>query len=185
MVHVSSEVQPARPLTAGRIRPFPGWSGLLLVLALSGCGAQTDSERSYFAAREAERLQQQELRNAVVSIVPDQEILSLVFSNAAPDGMGTTKDWVDRLASSQSGQILFPRWQVARRGANRYEVRYTYTRIDVTNNLTRGGFSWNVEAALKLVDEPNTLTIAEPILKGRTFTQQQEHRIRDEEASLE
>lgn len=168
-----------------RAPPSLGWSGLLLLLGLSGCGAQTESERSYFAAREAERLQQQELRNAVVSIVPDKEILALVYSNAAPDGVGTTEDWVERMALNHDGQLLFPRWHVTRRGANRYEVKYTFTRIDVTNNLTRGGFSWNVDAALKLVDPPNALTIAEPIRKGRSFTQQQEHRIRDEEASLE
>ena len=158
---------------------------LLLAGAGAGCGFGTESERAYFAAREAERLQQLELRDAVVAETPEVEVLSLVTDDAAPDGSGTTGDWVKRAANETGGQLLFPRWQVDRRGANRYEVKYTYTLIDSTKHLSRRGFLWNVDTALKVVGKPHPLVLAEPARAGRTFNQQQERRISEEEASLE
>ncbi len=169
--------------------PFWLLNRVALVLVLgaccSGCGYDTDSERAFFDADEKERLRKQSQRDTIVAMVPDKEILELVRESEAPDGRGKTIDWVAREAGVGSGQLLFPRWQVSRRGANRYEVKYTYTFIDATNHLSRRGHTWNVDAALKLVGQPTTVALSEPVRQGRTFDQQSDRRIRDEEASLE
>ena len=156
-----------------------------LVLALAGCGYESESERAYQEAKEKERLALLEQRNALVATVPDQEVLTLVYDTPAPDGSGSTKEWIGRKATDPAVQVLFPRWQVMRRGANRYEVRYTYTFIDATNHLSRMGYAWNVDASLRLVGTPQSMTFKDPQPQGRTFSQQQERRIREEEASLE
>ena len=189
MVTIMSRDNPAQPILQTRSRRggtlCPWAAVLLLATAGAGCGFGTESERAYFASREAERLQQLELRDAVVAETPENEVLTLVTDDAAPDGAGTTGDWVKRAAGETGGQLLFPRWQVDRRGANRYEVKYTYTLIDSTNHLSRRGFLWNVDTALKLVGKPHPLVLAEPARAGRSFNQQQERRISEEEASLE
>lgn len=124
-------------------------------------------------------------RDSVVPAVADEEVLDLVRESPAPDGVGLMSEWVTRGVNA-SDQLLFPRWQVARRGATRYEVKYTYTLINVTNQLSRQGYSWNVDAALKLVGPPVALVLNEPLpAQARSFSQQQRRRIQDEEASLE
>ena len=173
------------PVKSERQRGYRRGVFALILGLLSGCGYQTESEKAYFDAREAERLTQLEQRNALVAVVPDKDILEMVQEEAAPDGDGTVKDWAGRQADRATGQVLFPRWQVMRRGANRYEVRYTYTLIDATNHLTRMGLSWSVDHALKLVGKPETLKLGDPQPQGRTFIQQQSRRIREEEDSLE
>ncbi len=156
-----------------------------LVLLGGGCGYYTESERAYYANREAERLQQQEQRNALVATLPNQDVLDLVYEAEAPDGIGKTKGWALREVEMLSGQVLFPQWLVARRGASRYEVRFTYTFIDTTNTMARRGYSWSVDTALKLVDAPVPLVLSAPVQMGRNFAQKNERRVQDEEESLE
>ena len=156
-----------------------------MVLLGAGCGYYTESERTYYANREAERLQQQEQRTALISTLPNQEVLDLVYEADAPDGVGKTKSWALREVEALSGQVLFPQWLVARRGANRYDVRFTYTFIDATNQMARRGYSWNVDMALKLVGSPVPLVLSAPTPVGRNFDQRNERRVQDEESSLE
>lgn len=152
---------------------------------VSGCSPQAQPNRSRRTGWETERSAALEARTAAVPAVPDEEVLSLVREDPAPDGQGLTKDWVERVVDARA-QALFPRWQVMRRGATRYEVKYTYTLIDATNQITRVGYTWGVDAALKVVDAPKTVTQAEPASSpDRRFTQQQRRRIEEEEASLE
>ena len=150
-----------------------------------GCGYYTESERAYYANREAERLQQQDQRNALVATLPNQEVLDLVYETDAPDGIGKTKGWATREVEALSGQVLFPQWLVARRGASRYEVRFTYTFIDATNKMARRGYAWTVDTALKLVDAPVPIVLSAPVQMGRNFEEKNERRVQDEEESLE
>lgn len=158
---------------------------LLLAGGLAACGYQSESERAYFSVRESERQRLREQRDVIVAAVPDKEVLDLVMEQPAPDEVGKTSDWVAREANAHDGQLFFPRWQVNRRGANRYEVRFTYTVINQTNHLLRRGYSWNVDSALKLVGAPVALVLNEAPRPGRTFTQQRAQRIAEEEAALE
>lgn len=158
---------------------------IFLETAMSGCGYETPSEQEYFTQREAERLAQQQQRDAVVAQVPDTEILALVTEAPAPDGSGPTAEWVLRMVNNSGAQVLFPRWQVSRRGANKYEVRYTYTTIDETNHLSRTGLRWSVDTSLKLVSDPETMVMADANRPERSLDQQQRRRVRDAAYSLE
>lgn len=162
------------------------WTGCAMMLACAaGCFPQSQPERSRRAGWESERGAGLNARPAAVPAVPDEDVLNLVRENPAPDGQGLTKEWVERVVDART-QALFPRWQVVRRGATRYEVKYTYTLIDATNQIIRVGYTWSVDAALKLVDTPKTMTQAEPSpMPDRRFNQQQRRRIEEEEASLE
>ena len=157
----------------------------LLLAVLTGCSPQPATDRSRRTGWETDRLGALDARTAAVPAVPDEDVLDLVRDHPAPDGQGLTREWVERVVDARA-QALFPRWQVARRGATRYEVKYTYTQIDATNQITRVGYTWGVDAALKVVDAPQTMTVAEPAAApDRRFNLQQRRRIEEEEASLE
>lgn len=166
------------------------WGGVLVLvvfieIGFFGCSRPQKSERTKRILQIAERKSGLDPRDTVVPAVPDAEVLALVHESPAPDGEGNTTEWVRRSMDS-TVQKLFPRWQVVRRGATRYEVKYTYTVINTTNELTRQGYAWNVDAALKTVGPPVLVSMADPLAPlGRTFSQQQRRRIQDEEASLE
>ncbi len=151
----------------------------------AGCGYQSETERAFFQERDAERLQRQEQLQLVTAAVPEEEVLGLVQDHEMADGSGAAGDWVIRQVNALGGQHLFPRWQVFRRGANRYEVRFTYTHLDASNTMTRRGYSWSVDAALKLVGEARELDAEEQARPGRTLGRREEDRIRQHEASLE
>lgn len=157
----------------------------LILTVATGCSPQPTLDRSRGTGWEPERLAALDARTAAVPAVPDEDVINLVRDHPAPDGQGLTREWVERVVDAQA-QALFPRWQVARRGATRYEVKYTYTLIDATNQITRVGYTWGVDAALKVVDAPQTVTLAEPSSSpDRRFNLQQRRRIEEEEASLE
>lgn len=159
--------------------------GAFLELGASGCGYDTPSEAEFFARKEAERLARQQQRDAVIAQVPDAEVLGMVGESPAPDGSGSTSDWVARMVGNTDAQVLFPRWQVSRRGASKYEVRYTYTTIDETNHLSRAGLRWMVDAALKMVEGPDTMLLEDASRPERSLDQQQRRRVRDAAYSLE
>ena len=150
-----------------------------------GCSRPGPSDKVKRMSWEAPARDRTDAREAVLPAVPDEDVLTLVRESPAPDGNGLTQDWVMRTPDSMS-QLLFPRWQVTRRGATRYEARFTYTLIDATNQISRLGYAWNVDAALKIVEAPKPFTHQEPTVRsGRTLSQQQRRRIQDEESSLE
>lgn len=152
---------------------------------LVGCSRSRPSEKVKRMSWEAPARDRTEAREAVMPAVPDEDVLTLVRESPAPDGNGLTQDWVMRTQDPMS-QLLFPRWQVTRRGATRYEARFTFTLIDSTNQISRLGYAWNVDAALKIVDAPKPFTHQEPTVRsGRSLSQQQRRRIQDEESSLE
>lgn len=152
---------------------------------LSGCGPDNAYERAYFAAREAERMEQEDMRRTMTTPLPDQEVLQLVREKAAPDGTGATDDWLQRRLGELQGQVLFPRWQVARRGSSKYEVTFTYTWIDITNHISSRGFAWTVDGGLKLVGEPREVEFNEATPRPRNAAEKQQRRLHDPSFSLE
>ncbi len=164
-----------------------GRAGLLLLgLGLAGCGYQSESERAYFEGREVERQQKMELRNTLSSTVSDTEALTMIQTSPAPDGFGTIQDWIGRKRLETPGQIMLPRWNVQQFGDRRFEVRYTYTMIDESNQLVRSGYRWNVDTAIKQIPPPQSFTVsnaAPPQIN--LMSQQRQKRIEIEEASLE
>ncbi len=166
-------------------RALPTLAGAVLAALLLGCSPPTESERAYFEAREAERMEREEMKRTLTATLPDQELLELVQEQPSPNGVGTMRDWVNWKTSELKGQVLFPRWLVTRRGASKYEVRYSFTWIDPTNHITNRGFFWTVDGGLKLVSEARELQVVDQSPRARSFSEQQQRRVRDESYSLE
>lgn len=157
-----------------------------MALALAGCGYQSESERAYFEGREADRQQKRELQQTVSRITSDHEALSIVQDSPAPDGFGTIRDWIERKRLEAPGQVMLPRWNVQFIGAQRFEVRYTYSMINESNQLVRAGYLWNVDNAIRQIPPPHAFAqsnSAPP--KINLISQQRIQRLEDEEASLE
>lgn len=171
--------------TAGWARKRASLVSLFMLGLLAGCSESRKTETTRHLAWEDSARPAAEVRDQVVPAVPAEDVLALVRESPAPEGGGLTQDWVMRTKDPMS-QLLFPRWQVVRRGATRYEARFTYTLIDATNQISRLGYTWSVDAALKLVDAPKSFAQVESAPQGgRTLSQQQRRRIQDEESSLE
>lgn len=156
-----------------------------LAAALAGCGPDNQYERAYFAAREAERLEQEDMRRTLTTPLPDQEVLQLVREKTSPDDSGSTGDWLQRRLSELPGQVLFPRWQVARRGSSKYEVTFTFTWIDATNHISSRGYAWTVDGGLKLVSDPRPIDVTDMTPRTHSAAEKQQRRLHDPSYSLE
>lgn len=69
----------------------------------------------------------------------------------------TVREWIRQQEESSDGQVLFPRWDVRRRGATKVEVRFTYTLLHDDYTVERRGYSWQVDQVLRLVGPPVVL----------------------------
>lgn len=171
-----------------RVRFGYCWRGAVLAAlaaTLSGCGPDNQYERAYFAAREAERLEQEDMRRTLTTPLPDQEVLDLVREKTSPDDAGSTGDWLQRRLSELPGQVLFPRWQVARRGSSKYEVTFTFTWIDSTNHISSQGYAWTVDGGLKLVSDPRPIEVTAASPRAHSAAEKQQRRLHDPSYSLE
>lgn len=163
----------------------------LLVVAASAlfaaCAPQTAAERAYFEQKEAERQEKQDLKNKIVeSTFKDSDLIALVTSNAAPDSIGTTDDWLKRQIGAIEGQILFPRWKVLRHGNTRYDVQHLFSVIDAQNRIAKRGYQWQVDALVKSVSAPREMAFAEQrTVVAPAADTKHGRRVRAEEASLE
>jgi hypothetical protein len=165
---------------------------MMLVCAAAGflaaaCAPQTAAERAYFEQKEAERVEKVTLKNKLTeSTLKDSDIVNIVTSNAAPDNVGSTDDWLKREIGSISGQILFPRWKVFRHGNTKYEVQYYFSVIDDQNRIVKHGYQWQVDALVRLVSSPHEIKFTEQAQAAAPAADTRaHHRIREEEASLE
>ena len=67
------------------------------------------------------------------------------------------EEWIERQTDGGEGQVMFPRWDVRRRGTHNYEVRFTYTLIHDDYRIEKRGYSWQVDQVLRLVSAPVAL----------------------------
>ncbi len=152
-----------------------------LTLLAGGCGPSPDTARSMLVAGETDAVD--------LSPRPDQgaseaELVQLVQEQPAPEGEGTVRDWLQRELAQPRGQPLFPRWQVQRRAASRFEVRFTYTWISLDNQIKNRGYAWPVDASLRTVGAAVSLTPPEPESRARSYADQQQRRALDPEYNL-
>lgn len=148
-------------------------------LVFSGCGPSADSSSR---ALQEELAVEPSMAGPVASM-NDADVLDLVQEQPAPEGEGTVMQWLDRQLTSTSGQPLFPRWLVQRRAANRFEVRFTYTWIDISNQIENRGFAWQVDGSLRTVAGPQALKPEEPA-RAISFSDQQQRRAQDPDYNL-
>lgn len=115
--------------------------------------------------------------------IREEDVLELVKEQPAPEGDGTVVEWLQRTLVSPRAQALFPRWTVQRRGASRFEVRFTYTWIDRANQIENRGFRWQVDGALRTVKGPEELEVGESA-RARSMSDQQQRRAENPEYNL-
>lgn len=167
----------------GVVRCFAalGLSGLLY-----GCGMSTPQERELQVRQMAEEQEAAQLRARVsASVQIEDVVLALVQSNAAPEGPGTTADWLIRLGNEGRGQILQPNWRVMRRSPNLFDVRYDYSIIRDDGDTERIGYLWSVDSTLRSVGKPRRIALASPDRRAAQQTLTRDERLRLEEAEIE
>jgi hypothetical protein len=146
----------------------------------------TDEEKNYFDEQKREKEQRDLLSQALQGETKQGEALKLVKDSEAILGEGNTQEWLDRLLKHEKGDVMFTRWATTARGANKYEVRFTYTLMGEGYVIEHKGFSWVVDLILKKVSDPRALADAELGKRERgRITQQQRYRQEKEKFSLE
>jgi hypothetical protein len=161
---------------------------LVLTLLAAACAPQTAAERAYFEQKAAEKQELRELKSKLNdTTLKDSDIIGIVSSNAAPDGIGTIDDWLKRKVGEAEGQVLFPRWKVMRHGSTKFEVQHTFNVIDPQNRIIKRGYQWQVDTVVKLVGNPRDLVFAEQQATAETPAAdlKQQRRTAGFEASLE
>jgi hypothetical protein len=126
------------------------------------------------------------LRSVVQESANSEVVLAMVKNYPSPDPQITTETWLARHLHDQPGQIMFARWGGLRRGANKYDVTFTYTEIGADNRMVKRGMMWSADTVLKVVSAPRDLPKEDRIGRGPSDrTDAEESRIRKAEATLE
>jgi hypothetical protein len=137
-------------------------SGFTLIACLSlwlsaGCDPAPAPEEFYFDESSTD-LNRQIIRTEAEWNSVDGAI-QMVQMTDAPDAdfEGNTQQWIDAQRALIEGDIMFPRWEGKRKGANRFEVMYTHTVIDHEYNIVKSGYRWEVDTRIKSVEGPHTI----------------------------
>lgn len=138
--------------------PFRGMVLAGLVLVLVACGPVTEEERAFFEAREEEREQERMFQQKLTEWNSVEGAIEMVRAEPAPgDRDESNEEWIERRRTAVRGEVMFPRWEANRVGANRFIVQYTHTVIDEDYNIERTGFRWDVDTLLKQIEGPVTI----------------------------
>lgn len=141
-----------------RVRAGSALACAVAVCLLSGCTPPVEDKQSYSDTMQAERQVRESIRKTLNGETEDQGAIRMVREHAAPEGDGTTDEWLKRVLDAEDGTILFPLWQAQRRGVGRYEVWHVYTLLAEDSRVEEKGHAWIVDLALKLVEGPRPLT---------------------------
>jgi hypothetical protein len=162
------------------------WAAAAAGLWLAACAPQSEREREYFRQQEAERAERETLKLAIVESAKDTDVIQMVKQSASMRANLDTGVWVDQQMAQIQGQVIFPRWEVVRRGSSKYEARYSYTLLDADNNMAKRGWRWDVDIMLKIVSPPRDIVMEDSTHRKRSSeTEMQQRRIVEEEKSLE
>ncbi len=152
----------------------------------TGCGPTSDREREHRRKQRSDETQRESVQLAIVETAKDTDVLSMVKKSPAVTGGMDTETWVNQMMDRIQGQVIFPRWEVSRRGSSRYEARYVYTLLNDENDMSKIGWKWDVDMMLKVVGPPREILPQETAARPRSSESvQQKRRIREEERSLE
>ena len=119
-----------------------------LASALAGCGSGDAPDDEGGGSSESRSSRPASL---AASRISETGVVAMVQASPAKEKNGTLADWVGRRLKELTGQIMFPRWQAERRGANKFEVQFTFTLIDEQNRIVKRGYAWTVDVPLNLV----------------------------------
>ncbi len=168
----------------GRRRCGLAGSVVLGLLLAGGCGEAERDPRDYFIERQEERRDEQKSLWRQHETPRDGDLIEMVRESDAPDGGGSMATWIDRHLAGLNGQILFPRWDVTRKGATTYDVAYHFTLIDKENDIHDRGITWQVDSLNRSVQPPEPFISRRVEDLSRIESRQTLERIRREEDSL-
>ncbi len=157
----------------------------MLAGLLVACDPRTPEDRAFFAEREKQRANRETLLRGANERVDAAKLLDMVQQSAAPDGQGTTLEWLNRQLDGMGGQIMFPRWISTRPGSNRQEIEFNFIFIDPRNNMKRMAYRWDVDVLQMDIRIPQLIELEDIASKDDNLVQQRERRIRAYEAELE
>lgn len=159
----------------------------LAAFLLAACSPQSEREREYFRQKEAEKMEEETLKLTIMESAKDTDVILMVKKAPAREGNIDTDTWVDKQIADVKGQVIFPRWEVTRRGSSKYEARYLYTLLDDQNKMTKRGWRWDVDVVVKMVSAPRDFVEedSQPVQVRKPEAEQRMRRIREEERSLE
>ncbi len=125
---------------------------------LLGCGPTTYFDEDLYYDEDAGREPERDVVRTMSEWNSVDAALELVQQAEAPEGYeGTVLDWLAELRDGVEGDVMFPRWDSRRKGANRFEVTYSHTVIDYDYNIFKTGYSWDVDTMLKMVHGPEDI----------------------------
>lgn len=152
----------------------------------SGCAPQSQKERDYYRKKVSDQNLTETLKLTVMESAKDTDVLQMVKQSPAVSPDMDTDAWVNQQMDRVQGQVIFPRWEVSRRGSSKYEARYVYTLLNDDNDMSKIGWRWEVDMMLKMIGPPRQILAQETAPRPRSNeSQQQQRRIREEERSLE
>jgi hypothetical protein len=156
-----------------------------VLAGMAGCEPISSDDRAYFDALDRERAAREQQLRAATDGVAEEVVIVRVKDSPAPDGEGTTQDWLNRAFQAIGGPVMFPRWSTIRRGSNKQEVRFEFVMIDELNRMQRFRYVWDVDVLEMTVGEPRRELLEEMDAPDRTLARQAERRIKWHESQLE
>lgn len=131
---------------------------VLVLCVVAGCGPTTYVDDDLYYAEGPGQETDQDMVRTISEWNSIDAALELVQGAEAPEGYeGTVLDWLAELRDGIEGDVIFPRWDSRRKGANRFEVTYSHTVIDFNYNIFKTGYRWDVDTMLKLVHGPEDI----------------------------
>lgn len=153
-----------------RVPLYRAGSMVCLCVLVSGCDPAPEGERTYYEEQEVRAEDERFLMEVMTTTDSMDGAIQLVQQQEAPDEFGgTIEEWLAVARREIEGDVMFPRWEGQRKGANRFEVRYTHTVIDYDYNIMRTGYTWEVDTMMKVVNGPKPIDPEELKPKTRTL----------------
>jgi len=139
--------------------------GILFLLGwLAGCTPMSDTEREYLEKRAEEKEQMENFSSRLQTGGQLSDVLKKA-QNHPVEGVGTSQEWVvaklDRIKLEEKMDIPYQNWVVRPQSDKLYEVRFIYSTLGNNYEVTKKGFSWQVDTLIDRVTGPNELDEAE------------------------
>lgn len=160
-------------------------AGIAFTCLLEGCDNVSPADKQFFEERNRERAQREARLRAVNEAVTSDDVIRRVKTSPAPDGTGTTENWLDVQIQAMKGQAMFPRWNATRRGSNKQEVIFDFVFLDSQNQMRRLSYTWDVDVLDMTISTPRLTQLEEIASPEQNLAHQHERRVREHERQLE
>jgi len=137
---------------------------LMLVIHFAACTPMNETEREYLEKRAEEKEQMENFSSRLQSGSQLSDVLKKAQEHPV-EGVGSSQEWViaklDRVKLEEKMDIPYQNWVVRPKSDKLYEVRFIYSTLGDNYEVTKKGFSWQVDTLIDRVTGPNELDEAE------------------------